>query len=186
MAEVNGLKKNQGGTVNLDLSELAQVDQSISAGEKVEKPVLLKPVAATVIGADLKIRTGELKHNKDDVTKKYYEASFVVETKFTNPADGEEFVSKDNYNGLRAYPKINENGEPIFDANGNPVLDRFWSGDKSAFGSLLALVQKTDDSVVTYGDFFNFFIQPRDCTVKTFFTTYNNEQFSKEVIQSFI
>lgn len=184
---VEGLKKNNSGnSISLDLSALGDAaNQSIGA-EAEDKPVIINPISATIVSVDLRLNTNQIQTNKDDESKKFYRAIFTVETKFSHPETNEEIISKDNYSGLRFYPQTNEDGSFVVDANGQPVLDRFWSGDTSAFGKLLALVQQVDENVLTYTDFFAFFKPGQMVTIKTEFPQYNGKTSKKQVIQSFL
>lgn len=184
---VNDLKRNNSGSsISLDLSALGEAGEQSIGVETEDKPVIMNPISATIVGVDLKINTNQIQTNKDDESKKFYRAIFTVETKFIHPETKEEVTSKDNYSGLRFYPKVNEDGSFAMDANGQPVLDHFWSGETSYFGRLLALVQDVDDKVLTYGQFFAFFTPGKQVTIKTEFPQYNGQTSKKQVIQSFL
>lgn len=186
---VNELKTSNNNNANrsLDLSALGETaTQSITVDEK---PVLAGPTRGEIINVELTINENTLKSNKNDPESKFYPCLLRVRTKFINPDTNEEYVSNDNYSGLRFYPKTDESGEPMVDSAGNPVLDRFWSGDTSFFGKLLKLVQEYDKSVVTYADFFSFMNQtPKECMIATEYANNpsNGTQVTKEVIKKFL
>lgn len=77
-----------------------------------------------------------------------------------------EVLTTDNYGGLREYG------------------DRFWSGNKSAFGKLR---QKMRDEfgVETYKDMIRT-LPGKDVKIKTEKTEFSGEQYQKNVIQSFL
>ena len=69
------------------------------------------------------------------------------------------------------------------DATGQPILERLWSGDASAFGRLFMAVQEKDSSVRSYSDFFNFFKNDVKVVLKTETTNYQGKQHHKNIIQ---
>lgn len=186
---VNELKTSNNNNANrsLDLSALGETaTQSIAADEK---PILAGPTKGEIINVDLTINDNTLKSNKNDPDSKFYPCLLRVKTKFINPDNNEEYISNDNYSGLRFYPQLDQAGEVMVDQAGNPVLDRFWSGDASFFGKLLKLVQEHDKSVVTYADFFSFMNNtPRECMIATEYANNpsNGTQVTKEVIKKFL
>ena len=101
-------------------------------------------------------------------------------------------ISYDNYGGLRAYPKVDENNEPVLDANGNPVIERFWAGNPdgnfaSYFSLLLKTAQDYDSTIRTYQDFFKFLGEERQCLIKSEKTSFGGRgETIKQVIKEFI
>ena len=152
-------------SVALDLSALGDtLEQQISAVQG-EKPFLENLTKATLkefaLNRQLDIRENREKEN--NVVKKYYAITLRLKVEYEHEVDGEKqtYVSYDNYGGLRAYPKVDENNEPIMDANGNPVIERFWAGNPDGnFASYFSLLLKTaldyDSTFKTYQDFFKF------------------------------
>lgn len=184
---VNDLKRNNSGSsISLDLSALGDAGNQSIGPETEDKPVIMNPISATIVGMDLRLNTNQIQTNKDDESKKFYRTILTIETKFTHPETNEEVTSKDNYSGLRFYPKTDENGAFLTNTNGDPVLDHFWIGETSACGKLLALVQSVDEKVITYQDFFAFFTPGKMVTIKTEFPQYNGKTSKKQVIQSFL
>ena len=127
----------------------------------------------------------------------------VFTTQFTNPVTGDIVESRDNYSGLRYYPKMDAYGNPIY-KNGQPELDRWWSGDAhsnnpSGFALLLDKAQtfvkahnqnvNPDEklpSITSYRAFFQFLNSNPKCLIKTEYPSFGNQTFTKEVIQEFI
>lgn len=187
---VQDLKMSQGSSnVTLDLSALGDAANQSISGEKTEKPTLETPIVATTTGCTLKVITNDMKSNRDDPSKKYYNTSFTVTTKFTH--NGEEITSSDRYGGLRFYPVMNPDGTPALAANGQPVLERFWAADgskdtASAFAKLLYKVQQHDANVKTFADFFQFMEQPHQVMLKTEFVSFAGKTTKKQIIQNFI
>lgn len=174
-------------SINLDaLGDVAQ--QTVQTGNG-ETPILNEEVEATIIGTDFRMMN-TIQSNQNDPAKKFFNTIFAVETQFKYKDENGEMVeatSRDNYGGLRLYPKLDETGNPKRDATGQPELERMWSGDASAFGKLFALVQEKDKSVRSYSDFFNFFKQEGlKVMIKTEETNYQGQKKPKEVIQSFL
>lgn len=166
---------------SLDLSALGDAaKQSISAGEK---PILKTPVQGQIIGVDLQVQE-VFRSNRDNPNQRFHPCLLKVKTKFTDPESNEEVTSTDNYSGLRYYPKMDDNGELLLDANGDEVLDRFWSGDGSDFGKLLNAAQKANEKIVTYSDFFNYLLESPNCVIETQFR--NNPQTNKQTHKEFI
>lgn len=182
----NNAGNSKSMTLNLDaLGDVA--NQAVNMGQK-ETPILEKEIEAEVIGADFRMMNN-LQSNQNNPENKYYTTIFSVETRFSYEKDGEtiEATSRDNYGGLRAYPKMDDNGSPMLNAVGEPVLERLWSGDSSAFGKLFALVQQKDKTVRSYSDFFNFFKKEGlKVRIRTEYTSYQGKQKAKNVIQSFL
>lgn len=174
-------------SLNLDaLGDAAKQPVNVSNGEK---PVLSEEVEAIITLTDLKLMN-QLQSNQNDPSKKYFNTIFVIETKFTyTDADGNEVegVSRDNYGGLRYFVTLDETGNVIRDASGQPQLERLWSGDASAFGKLFTLVQEKDKTVRSYSDFFSFFNKEEiKVTLKTQTTNYQGQTHNKNIIQSFL
>lgn len=185
---VQDLKTQTSNNVTLDLSALGDAAQQSISGEQTEKPTIETPIVATTTGCSLKVITNDIKSNRDDPSKKYYNTSFMVTTKFTH--DGEEITSSDRYGGLRFYPLIGPDGVPATN-NGQPVLERFWAADgskdtASAFAKLLHKVQQHDSNVKTFADFFKFMEEPHQVMLKTEFVSFGGKTTKKQVIQSFI
>lgn len=176
-------------TMKINLDALGDIANQVVSRDEKETPILKEEVEATVVGTDFRMMN-QLQANLNDPAKKFFNTIFAVETRFSYTNDvGEkvEVTSRDNYGGLRLYPKLDENDNPVRDATGQPVLDRMWSGDNSAFGRLFALVQKKDDTVRSYSDFFNFFKKDGlKVMIKTEETNYQGKKTVKEVIQSFL
>lgn len=174
-------------SINLDaLGDAANQTVNMGSGEK---PILREEVEAEIIGTDFRLMN-QLQSNQNDPSKKYFNTVFAIETKFsykTEDGDVVETTSRDNYGGLRYFPVMDDNGNVIRDASGQPQLDRLWSGDGSAFGKLFNLVQAKDKTVRSYSDFFRFFTKDAiKCLIKTEETNYQGTKSQKEVIQSFI
>lgn len=174
-------------SLNLDaLGDAANQTVNMNSGEK---PILDKEVEAEIIGTDFRLMN-TLQSNQNDPSKKYFNTIFAIETRFKyiNEAGEEvETTSRDNYGGLRYFPVIDDNGNVVRDATGQPQLSRLWSGDTSAFGRLFNIVQEKDNTVRSYSDFFNFFNKEGiKCMIKTEQSNYQGEKKDKEVIQSFL
>lgn len=170
-------------SLNLDaLGDAAKQPVGINNGEK---PTLNEEVEATVTLTDLKLMN-ELQNNQNDPGKKYLNTIFVIETSFTytnENGDKVEGTSRDNYGGLRYFVNLDDNGNIIRDATGQPILERLWSGDGSGFGKLFALTQKYDSSIRSYSDFFNFWSKDDiKVTIKTQVNNFGGKQYSKNII----
>ena len=188
---------NKSVSINLDaLGAAANDTLQFNASNDEEKPILMKPVEAKIIGTDFRLMQNRLNSNKDDPNKQYFNTIFAVETEFsydTEDEDGNKFtkttVSRDNYSGLRYYPKFDDNGDVLRDATGTPLLDRFWLGDESAFGRLFSSVKEYDSTVRSLSDFFNFFNQPGlRCMIETEKVRVpgQSEKKIKQFIQGFV
>lgn len=184
---------NQNTAVDIDLSALGKdkLNQSINA-EPQEKPILEVPTEATIVGIKLQ-RDGELKFNQNDASKKFYKVRVYVRTEFKHPETGDLVESSDAYGGLRFYPVLDEIGNPVLGADGQPQLDRFWSNSASSqfasyFSKLLARAQEFNPAIKSYQDFFAFLESNPKCMILTEFTRFGNSptQTTKEVIQNFI
>lgn len=174
-------------SINLDaLGDVAR--QTVQTGNG-ETPILNEEVEATIIGTDFRMMN-TMQANQNDPAKKFFNTIFAVETQFKYKDENGEIVeasSRDNYGGLRLYPKLDETGNPKRDATGQPELERMWSSDASAFGRLFTLVQEKDKSVRSYSDFFSFFKQEGlKVMIKTEETNYQGQKKPKEIIQSFL
>lgn len=186
---LNGNNANNQKSMSLNLDALGDAaNQTVNMGSG-EKPILKEEVEAVIIGTDFRLMN-QLQSNQSDPSKKYFNTIFAIETKFSyKNEDGDmvEATSRDNYGGLRYFPKLDDNGQPIRDASGQPQLDRLWSGDGSAFGRLFLVVQEKDKTVRSYSDFFKFFAKEGiRCMIKTEETNYQGNKNNKEVIQKFI
>ncbi|MBR6515605.1 MAG: hypothetical protein IKT40_01985 [Bacilli bacterium] len=184
-----GQNANNQKSMSLNLDALGDAaNQTVNMGSG-EKPILKEEVEAEIIGTDFRLMN-QLQSNQSDPSKKYFNTIFAIETKFSyKNEDGDmvEATSRDNYGGLRYFPKLDDNGQPIRDASGQPQLDRLWSGDGSAFGRLFLVVQEKDKTVRSYSDFFKFFAKEGiRCMIKTEETNYQGNKNNKEVIQSFL
>lgn len=185
VSELVGTNQSNNKNRVLDLSALGDAaKQSISAGEK---PILKEPVQGTVVGIELSVQSA-FKTNRDDATQRFHPCLLKVKTKFTDPETKQVVTSTDNYSGLRFYPKTDETGQLILDANGEEILDRFWNGDGSDFGKLLNSAQTANEDIVTYSDFFAFLQSTPTCVIKTEFRNNpsTNKQTHKEFITRFI
>lgn len=184
-------KPQNGQSRSIDITALGDVANQSASTEVVTKPVLMNPVKAEILDIDLRV-SNRITNNKDDVNKRFHPCVLAVKTKFNylNPETNaeEEFVSRDNYSGLRFYFKSDDFGNPILDVNGEEQCERLWLGDKSDLGKLLNKAQEYDKSIVSYQDFFNFLATHKDCMIKTEYRNNpsSGEQTSKEIIQSFI
>ena len=184
-----GQNANNQKSMSLNLDALGDAaNQTVNMGSG-EKPILKEEVEAEIIGTDFRLMN-QLQSNQSDPSKKYFNTIFAIETKFSyKNEDGDvvEATSRDNYGGLRYFPKLDDNGQPIRDASGQPQLDRLWSGDGSAFGRLFLVAQEKDKTVRSYSDFFKFFAKEGiRCMIKTEETNYQGNKNNKEVIQSFL
>ena len=181
------INEDNNSAVDLDLSSLGEsLNQSTEAQEK---PILDSPVQAVVKEIELK-RNSQLEANNNDPTKKFYKIRLLVTTEFTDP-NGNLVSSKDAYGGLRFYPKM-EN-DVVAMNNGQPVLDRFWSGSTtgsyvSDFARILDRAKQFDGSITSYGDFFTFLGTHPNCEIKTESRSFGGNQTPthKQVIQKFI
>lgn len=191
---MNGQSNNAGKSISLNLDALGDaVNDQPSFASNDEKPFLKEEVEAEIIGTDFRLMS-QLSSNQSDPSKKYFNTVFAIETRFTctivnenGETETKEFVSRDNYSGLRYFPKFDENGNVMRMADGTPALDRFWNGDTSAFGRLLAIVQSYDSTVRSYADFFAFFNRPGlKCKILTEEVNYQGQKKAKQFIQSFI
>ena len=187
-SDFNTNNANNGKSMNINIDALGDVaKQTVQTGNG-ETPILTEEVEATIIATDFRMMNN-LQSNQNNPEKKYFNTIFAIETEFSYLNEGETIktTSRDNYGGLRLYPKLDENGVPLRDAAGQPIIERMWSGESSAFGRLFALVQEKDSSVRSYSDFFNFFKQGNlRVTIKTEETNYQGSKKAKEVIQSFL
>lgn len=205
---VEQLIQNNNGrnnTIALDLNAIDNdggLNQAIGGGEKQEKVILEQPTEAVISNCDLQL-TDELMAVQGNPSKKYYKVRVSVTTQFTHPVTGDIVESRDNYSGLRYYPKLDGYGNPIY-KNGQPELDRWWSGDAhsnnpSGFALLLdkaqtfvkAHNQKVDPdeklpAITSYRAFFNFLNSNPKCLLKTEYPSFGNQTFTKEVIQEFV
>ena len=183
---MNGNNANSGRSMSLNLDALGEAaNQSVNMSNG-EKPVLNQEVEATITLTDLRLMN-QLQSNQNDPSKKYFNTIFIVETEFVyKDSEGNDVngTSRDNYGGLRYFVNLDEQGNVIRDATGQPILERLWSGDGSAFGRLFTAVQEKDSSVRSYSDFFNFF-KKGDVKVilKTETTNYQGKQHHKNIIQ---
>ena len=183
---MNGSNGNNGKSMSLNLDALGDAANQVVSMNGGEKPILNEEVEAIVTLTDLKLMN-QLQSNQNDPSKKYFNTIFVIETSFTyKDANGQEVegTSRDNYGGLRYFVSLDEQGNVIRAANGQPELQRLWSGDSSAFGKLFTIVQEKDKSVRSYSDFFNFFKQGEiKVVIKTENTNYQGQQHHKNIIQ---
>ena len=186
---MNGNNANSGKSMSLNLDALGEAANQTVNMSSGDKPILNEEVEAEIVGTDLRLMN-QLQSNQNDPSKKYFNTIFAVETKFlykNENGDVVEGTSRDNYGGLRYFINLDEQGNIIRDASGQPKLERLWSGDSSAFGKLFELVQSKDNTVRSYTDFFNFF--KRDSikvTIKTVQSNYQGKQHNKNVIQSIL
>lgn len=182
---MNGNNANSGKSMSLNLDALGDAaNQSVNMGNG-EKPILNQEVEATITLTDLKLMN-QLQSNQSDPSKKYFNTIFIVETEFVyKDEDGNDVkgTSRDNYGGLRYFVTLDEQGNVQRDATGQPILERLWSGDASAFGRLFMAVQEKDSSVRSYSDFFNFFKNDVRVVLKTETTNYQGKQHHKNIIQ---
>lgn len=187
-------------SVAFDLSALGDVlDQQIGGGGN-DKPFLQSLTKATLKEFSLNrqedIRENRKKQDSSQPPKKFYAITLRTKIEYmydNGDGNGEQlYTSYDNYSGLRAYPKLDESGEPVLDANGNPVIERFWAGNAegnyvSYFSLLLKAAQDFDDSIKTYQDFFKFLSQERQCLIRSEQTGFGNQdKKTKQVIKEFI
>lgn len=182
---MNGNNASNGKSMSINLDALGDAaKQTVNMGSG-EKPILNTEVQAEVVLTDFRLMN-ELQSNQNDPSKKYFNTVFTIETKFkyVNAAGEEvEASSRDNYGGLRYFPVIGENNEIIRDANGQPQLERLWSGDNSGFGKLFTLTQEKDSSVRSYSDFFNFWNKEGiQVLIKTQTNNYGGKEFQKNVV----
>lgn len=183
----NGTNNGKSMSINLDaLGDVA--NQAVNTGNG-ETPILKEEVEATIVGTDFRMMN-TIQSNQNDPAKKFFNTIFAVETQFSYTDENNQVIeatSRDNYGGLRLYPKLDDSGNPMRDATGQPVIERMWSGDTSAFGRLFTLVQAKDKTVRSYSDFFNFFKKDGlKVMIKTEETNYNGQKKPKEIIQSFL
>ncbi len=183
----NGTNNGKSMSINLDaLGDVA--NQAVNTGNG-ETPILKEEVEATIVGTDFRMMN-TIQSNQNDPAKKFFNTIFAVETQFSYTDENNQVIeatSRDNYGGLRLYPKLDDSGNPMRDATGQPVIERMWSGDTSAFGRLFTLVQAKDKTVRSYSDFFNFFKKDGlKVMIKTEETNFNGQKKPKEIIQSFL
>ena len=183
----NGTNNGKSMSINLDaLGDVAK--QAVNTGNG-ETPILKEEVEAIIVGTDFRMMN-TIQSNQNDPAKKFFNTIFAVETQFSYRDENNQIVeatSRDNYGGLRLYPKLDDIGNPMRDATGQPIIERMWSGDTSAFGKLFTLVQGKDKTVRSYSDFFNFFKKDGlKVMIKTEETNFNGQRKPKEIIQSFL
>lgn len=180
-------KPQNGKSRSIDFAALGDVANQTASTEKVEKPEIMQPVKAEIIDIDLRVQN-QISTNKDDATKRYHPCTLTIKTKFVNPKTNEEFISRDNYSGLRYFFVSDDFGNPVLDANGEEQCERLWLGETSGLGKLLSVAQAYDKTIVSYQDFFNFLSTHKECMIQTEYV--NNPQTGKrvvkEVIQSFV
>lgn len=183
---MNGNNASNGKSMSLNLDALGDAANQVVSNNSGEKPVLNNDTEATITLTDLKLMN-QLQSNQNDPSKKYFNTIFIIETEFTYVDENGNQVSgtsRDNYGGLRYFVNLDEQGNVIRDDSGQPVLERLWSGDASAFGKLFTVVQEKDKSVRSYSDFFNFFKQGEiKVILKTQTTNYQGQQHHKNIIQ---
>lgn len=134
-------------------------------GEKLEqefedgasKPILETNTNAVVDTVQLK---RGMQPKQDSKGKEYYETILTIKTVMK---DGRE--SFDNYSGLREYS------------------DGYWNGTKSAFGRLQQLM-KDEFGVKTRKDMIRQ-LKGAKVKIKTETTTYNGQEYRKNMIQGF-
>lgn len=180
---------NNGKSISINLDALGDVaNQAVNTGNG-ETPILKEEVEATIVGTDFRMMN-TIQSNQNDPAKKFFNTIFAVETQFSYRDENNQVIeatSRDNYGGLRLYPKLDDTGNPMRDATGQPIIERMWSGDTSAFGKLFTLVQEKDKTVRSYSDFFNFFKKDGlKVMIKTEETNFNGQRKPKEIIQSFL
>ena len=180
---------NNGKSISINLDALGDVaNQAVNTGNG-ETPILKEEVEATIVGTDFRMMN-TIQSNQNDPAKKFFNTIFAVETQFSYRDENNQVIeatSRDNYGGLRLYPKLDDTGSPMRDATGQPIIERMWSGDTSAFGKLFTLVQEKDKTVRSYSDFFNFFKKDGlKVMIKTEETNFNGQRKPKEIIQSFL
>lgn len=176
---------NSGKSMSLNLDALGDAANQVVSNSNGEKPILNQEVEATITLTDLKLMN-QLQSNQNDPSKKYFNTIFIIETEFEYVDEGGNTVSgksRDNYGGLRYFVNLDEQGNVVRDPSGQPVLERLWSGDASAFGKLFAIVQAKDKNVRSYSDFFNFFNNDIKVVIKTETTNYQGQQHHKNIIQ---
>lgn len=183
----NGTNNGKSMSINLDaLGDVA--NQAVNTGNG-ETPILKEEVEAIIVGTDFRMMN-TIQSNQNDPAKKFFNTIFAIETQFSYRDENNQIVeatSRDNYGGLRLYPKLDDSGNPMRDATGQPIIERMWSGDTSAFGKLFTLVQEKDKTVRSYSDFFNFFKKDGlKVMIKTEETNFNGQRKPKEIIQSFL
>lgn len=183
----NGTNNGKSMSINLDaLGDVA--NQAVNTGNG-ETPILKEEVEAIIVGTDFRMMN-TIQSNQNDPAKKFFNTIFAIETQFSYRDENNQIVeatSRDNYGGLRLYPKLDDSGNPMRDATGQPIIERMWSGDTSAFGKLFVLVQEKDKTVRSYSDFFNFFKKDGlKVMIKTEETNFNGQRKPKEIIQSFL
>ena len=180
-------------SVAFDLSALGDtLDQQISSGA-TEKPFLQNLTKATLKEFSLNRQT-DVRQNRQEPEKKFYAITLRIKTEYEygEGDDKQLYTSYDNYSGLRAYAKLDENGEPILDDSGNPEIERFWAGNPegnyvSYFSLLLKAAQDFDSNIKTYQDFFKFLSEERQCLIRSEQTSFGNqEKKTKQVIKEFI
>lgn len=176
-------------SVKLNLDALGDVaNETVNFGTN-EKPELKSEVEAEIVAIDFR-RRNELLSYQNNPAKKYYKCILSVETEFeyVDEEDNQTKVAhcRDNYSGLRYIPKMDDEGQVILDATGEPVLERLWLGDGSDFGRLFLLAQEYDSSIRSYSDFLSFMGTHKKCVVMTEYPKFGNQTFVKEVIQKFI
>lgn len=176
-------------SISLNLDALGDIaNQSVNSGNG-ETIILKDETEAVITGTDFRLMN-TIQSNQNDPAKKFYNSILAVETKFTytnENGESHEAVDRSNYGGIRFYPQLNDQMQPMMDATGQPIIERMWLGESSACGKLFALVQKKDKSVRSYTDFFNFFKQDGlRVMIKTQQTNFNGNIKNKQVIQSFL
>ena len=181
--ELKTTNQANNGKKSIDLSALGEAATASIVSEVKEKPKLLNPVPATIKSTDI-VMTDQVSHNRDDETKVFYRGYVTYETEFIDPNTQEKVTSKDSFGTLRFYIKMDDTQAPMTNPDGSPIIERLWIGDKSGLGKLLKLVQKHDESVVTYQDFLGYFKEGDKVMIQTLFTTYQGEQkYKQEIVE---
>lgn len=183
MSSNAGNQKN----VQLNLDALGDAaNDTVNFGGN-DKPELTQPVEARIVSTDF-YRRQELLNNQNDPSKKYFKCILAVETEFKYEENGEIRTAhcRDNYSGLRYIPKLDDFGQVIVDAQGEPILERLWLGEGSGFGRLFQAAQEYNSTIRSYSDFLKFINEHEKCIVMTEKPSFGNQTYVKEVIQKFI
>lgn len=179
----NGGKKS--AMLNLDaLGDAA--NETVNFGSN-DKPALTEEVEATIVNTELR-RMNDVESYRDDPSKKFFKVVLSIETEFSYKEDGKTKTahSRDNYSGLRYIPKMDDQGNILYDATGEPEFERFWLGETSDCGKLMLVAQEYDSKIRSYSDFFNFVANHEKCVIMTEQRHMAGKTIDKEVIQRFI
>jgi len=144
----------------IPLENLQGLDSSIDGGDS--KPVFNENTLATVV----EIR---IKKSKQTATTKNGDDTYhpLIVNIVTQTDDG--LTSYDNYGGLRLTSQ-----------------NTLWCGDKSQFGKLIQLIKEEKSDIETFDDVFAFLKAGLRVKIKTQTSTYQGNEYKKNLITQII